>query len=71
MNRHDRRRQEKMRRNDKFFSDYVRHLPEADAIDKPGVYMAAVFHDDWCGIYSGKGCNCEPYTRLFAEPKRS
>ena len=46
-------------------------MPEADAIDKPGVYMAAVFHDDWCGIYSGKGCNCEPYTRLFAEPKRS
>jgi hypothetical protein len=26
----------------------------------PGVHDMAVCHDDWCGIYEGKRCNCDP-----------
>jgi uncharacterized protein YjbI with pentapeptide repeats len=25
-----------------------------------GVHDMAVYHDDWCGIYQGKRCNCDP-----------
>lgn len=25
----------------------------------PGAYLVEVRHDDWCGIYEKKDCNCE------------
>ncbi len=34
----------------------------------PGVLTEVVtVHDDWCGIYKGGRCNCDPDVRL-AEP---
>jgi hypothetical protein len=27
---------------------------------QPGVSSIRVAHDDWCGIYQGKRCNCDP-----------
>ena len=73
MNRHDRRRQAAMQRENKFVEDYVLHLPEVgpDVLGKPGVTHVVVFHDEWCRIYDGGGCNCSPDIRFFAEPKRS
>ena len=29
-------------------------------VDKGSVAHASIFHDDWCGIYSGGECNCNP-----------
>jgi len=26
----------------------------------PDVYDAFIAHDDWCGLYSGQECNCDP-----------
>jgi hypothetical protein len=73
MNRHDRRRQVAMQRENKFVEDYVRHLPEVgpDVLGRPGVVHMVCYHDDSCRIYSGQGCNCDPEVSFFAEPKRS
>jgi hypothetical protein len=74
MNRHERRRAEAKTRHNKFVADYVRHLPEVspDTPLEPGrVFHAVFYHDDWCKIYDGDGCNCRPDFRLFAEPKRT
>ena len=29
-----------------------------------GVHMLDVAHDDWCGIFANKRCNCNPAIRL-------
>jgi hypothetical protein len=26
----------------------------------PDVYDAFIAHDNWCGLYSGQECNCDP-----------
>jgi len=72
MNRHERRRQAAMHRQNSFFNSYVRHLPETgpEILGKPGVSHLVFCHDNWCGIYDGKQCNCEPEVRFFAEPHR-
>lgn len=30
----------------------------------PGVYRVNVYHDDWCGVYSGQMCNCKPEIQI-------
>jgi hypothetical protein len=37
----------------------------------PAFLKCFFYHDDWCQIYDGKTCNCEPDVKFFAEPKRS
>jgi hypothetical protein len=71
MNRAERRRQAAMAEN-KFFDDYVSHLPEVgpDAVGKPGITHMVCFHDEWCSIYDGNACNCDPRVKFFAEPVR-
>jgi hypothetical protein len=73
MNRHERRRQAAKARETGFYNDYVRHLPEAgpEVLGKPGVSHVVFFHDDWCRIYGGEACSCQPDVRIFAEPRRS
>jgi hypothetical protein len=74
MNRHERRRAEKKARENKFYNEYVRHLPPVaqDAPYESGrIYHTVMMHDDWCAIYSGKGCNCNPIITRHIEPKRS
>ena len=29
------------------------------------------FDDEVCTIYDGKGCNCDPDVKFFAEPERN
>ena len=29
-----------------------------------GLHQITVYHDDWCGIYQDKRCNCDPDIRL-------
>ena len=29
-------------------------------IKKKAVYHLSYYHDEWCGIYSGQECNCNP-----------
>ena len=73
MNRHQRRRQAAMARQNRFVQDYVEHLPEVgpEALAKPGVTHLVYYHDDRCAIFDGNACSCDPHVRLFAEPKRS
>jgi hypothetical protein len=73
MNWHERRRQAAIARQNAFFNDYVSNLPEVgpEAIGKHGVTHIVCFHDNWCSIYDGEGCNCNPNIRFFAEPRRS
>ena len=72
MNRHERRRKAAIARQDKFFNDYVRHSPEVgpEVLGKPGIRHLVCQHDEWCRIYDGRQCNCDPEIRVFAEPQR-
>ena len=74
MNRHERRRQQAMARQDAFFRDHVSHLPEIareDAVGKPGVFHAVHFHEGWCPIYNGRACTCDPEVKFYREPTRN
>jgi hypothetical protein len=73
MNRHERRAKTAMARSQKLVDDYVRHLPEVgpECMNGPGIFHMVMYHDDWCGMYKGEGCNCNPGIRFFVDPKRS
>jgi len=30
------------------------------------LHMITVYHDDWCGYFKGKRCNCDPEITLRA-----
>lgn len=35
---------------------------------KPGeVYHDVIYHDDWCGIYFDKRCNCDPDIKIMTD----
>lgn len=72
MNRHQRRRAARLKR-DKYYEDYIRHLPkqDSDAPMEQGVYHVVLFHDEWCGVFKGGECNCEPEVERYQEPQRS
>lgn len=73
MNRHQRRAARKIAQR-QFYDDYVRHHPqvETDApFERGQLYHLVVFHDDWCNINKGGGCNCNPIIERYKEPKRS
>jgi hypothetical protein len=74
MNRHQRRRQAAIAKQNKFVTDYVEHLPETrpEVLRKPGTVSHMVcYHDEKCTIYDGRGCTCDPLVRFFAEPART
>lgn len=27
---------------------------------KPGLHHVYIYHDDWCGVFFGRECDCEP-----------
>ena len=29
-----------------------------------GYHQVSVYHDDWCGIFQGQRCNCDPDIKL-------
>jgi hypothetical protein len=73
MNRHQRRRQAAITKQNRFVTDYVHQLPEVGpyVVGKPGaVTHMVMYHDERCPIYDGKACNCDPVVRYFAEPQR-
>ena len=58
----------------KFYNDYVRHLPQVplDApIERGRIHHLVVHHDEWCAVYDGKDCNCDPNVSRHVEPERS
>lgn len=43
--------------------EYLKRLNkahESGIIEYGRVTNVEVQHDDWCGVYSGKHCNCDP-----------
>jgi hypothetical protein len=74
MNQHERRRERKLNRENKFYSGYVAHLPRVpiDGPLEPGrVYHMVFHHDEWCAFYDGRPCNCNPIITRHIEPRRS
>lgn len=74
MNRHERRRADKIARENRFYHDYIRHLPRIPInapYERGRLYHTVSFHDDWCAIYSGGACNCNPNIVRHIEPQRS
>jgi hypothetical protein len=73
-NRRARRRAAAIARQNRFFSDYVAHLPILPIgapIERGRVYHQVIYHDSWCSIYDGGACNCSPDFSLHVEPTRS
>ena len=33
-------------------------------INSPNVFGIDIYHDDWCGVYRGQYCNCNPEIKL-------
>ena len=33
--------------------------------DNPRVHHIAICHDDWCGIFKGKPCDCDPEVNVI------
>jgi hypothetical protein len=58
LNRHERRRAAALGSR----TGYLHRIVAAfgDAKLTPGVHLAAIEHDRWCGIYRGRGCDCVP-----------
>ena len=50
--------------------NYVRklhYLWRVGAIPREGgLHLLTVWHDDWCGVYNGQLCNCDPDSTLKA-----
>ena len=43
----------------------LRYLMRVGALPHAvGLHQITIFHDDWCGIYKDKRCNCNPDIRL-------
>ena len=61
-------------RENRFYTEHIRHLPQVP-LDVPyergRVYHTVMAHDDWCEIYKGNECNCDPIVTRHIEPKRS
>jgi hypothetical protein len=39
-------------------------------IPVPSVCWVDIYHDDWCGIYRGDYCNCDPDVQVHQLPHR-
>ena len=37
---------------------------ESECKLQPGLWHADIRHDDWCGIFRGQRCDCEPDIRI-------
>ena len=35
-------------------------LPIVSAVPQGTLWDVTCYHDNWCGIYSGRRCNCDP-----------
>jgi hypothetical protein len=46
--------------------NYAPKLLQAASQPPKGVYFADIYHDDWCAIFRGQPCNCEPELRYCA-----
>jgi hypothetical protein len=74
MNRRERRRARAMAQHNDFYNNYITHLPTVPPgapLERGRVYHMVMHHDDWCSIYSGGGCNCDPIITRHVDPKRS
>ena len=52
--------------------NYTVKLAELFAAGKvqPGrLQHAIVAHDDWCGVFSGRSCNCDPDVTILPAPE--
>lgn len=38
-----------------------------EIMGKPGFYHVDIFHDDWCDIFHGGYCNCNPNIKPIKE----
>ena len=40
--------------------NYVKKVRESIEMPTQGVHHVSILHDDWCGIFNGEACNCDP-----------
>ena len=64
MNRRQRRAQEAQSRQQGagYFGRLIA-ASAAGALKRPGLHRICIEHDDWCGIFQGRGCTCTPDIR--------
>jgi len=72
MNRQQRRAAQRRRQKEnKFYDQYLKHLPQTDQPARGRLTHVVMFHDEWCQIHRGGTCNCSPDVELREEPDRS
>ena len=58
-----------MKRPHNYTLKLLRLQAEGKAPASPGLWRCEVRHDDWCGIWRGGRCDCDPVIQ-FAECQR-
>ena len=42
----------------------IMELCRQGKVSPAGVMMTDIYHDDWCAIYKGRHCNCDPEIKI-------
>lgn len=40
--------------------NWLRGCGRLDELEEVGAHVLGVKHDDWCGVFDGRACDCEP-----------
>ena len=51
------------------YYEKVMKLVEEGKIPFDWIMLVDVYHDDWCRIYQGRYCNCDPEIKLRPPPE--
>jgi hypothetical protein len=50
-------------RKHNYFEKLIKLVEEGKVI--PGLSEVAVYHDDWCAVYRGGYCDCDPEVKIW------
>jgi hypothetical protein len=57
-----------------YFKKLMKLVAEAQ-LSAGSLAAVDIYHDDWCGVYRGQYCNCDPQIKLggdiFPDPRRN
>ncbi|MEK7754511.1 MAG: hypothetical protein AAB654_21480 [Acidobacteriota bacterium] len=47
----------------------LRKMYAEGKLQPTGMYQAVVAHDDWCAMYDGRPCDCDPDIQVCEGPR--
>jgi hypothetical protein len=53
-----------------YYVRLIEALKKSPELRAAGIHNIDIRHDDWCAIYKGGYCNCEPEIALRCSPQK-